>query len=82
VNFFIILLDYRFQTIKLPLSSPLARNKPFGLMEIDLTQVVWKQYSTERRVGKGFKSFGLGSSGMSLDGSLMLAFFFNNLGHM
>jgi len=47
-----------------------ARNLPHGEIEIDLTQVVWKLKSIETFTGNGFKSFGDGSSGMSIFGSV------------
>ena len=69
-------------TIRLWSSSPDARYLPQGETEIDLTQLLWKENSTLSLIGKGFKSFGDGSSGMSTFGSWTLIFFLVSLGHM
>ncbi len=45
-------------TIKLPSSSPDAKNVPQGEIVIDLTHVVWNLNSIETLVGNGFRSLG------------------------
>lgn len=81
-RYFLTILPVRvLQITKLWSSSPDARYKPFGLIAIDLTVVRWKLNSIETYVGNGFRSFGEGSSGISLLGSVTLTFFLRSLGH-
>jgi len=61
--------------------SPLARNLPHGETERARTQVVWNAKSILTCVGKGFRSFGEGSSGINWFKSVTLTFFFMSLGH-
>lgn len=80
--FLTILLVLTHQMIQFESSSPDARKAPLGETAIALTQVVWKLKSIETYVGNGFKSFGEGSSGINLLGSLTFTFFLNKRGHM
>ena len=67
--------------MRLCCSSPDARNRPFGEIAIVLTGLLWKVKSKETYVGNGLRSFGEGSSGISLVGSVTLTFFLRSLGH-
>jgi len=67
--FLMILAVSTCHTIKFPSSSPDAKYCPHGDTEMERTHEVWNLYSMETAVGKGFRSEGCGSSGISLVGS-------------
>jgi len=76
-----ILLVFVFQITTFPDSSPEAKKRPLGEIEMDLTQVSWNLKSKETCVGKGLRSSGDGKSGIRALGSSTLIFFFMSLGH-
>ena len=63
-----------------PLSSPVAKNYPETETERAKTGASCPSYTILMLVGNGFKSFGSGSFGMRVSGSI-LSFFFLTLGH-